>query len=154
MKKRMKEIDSPMAGEMSGHIFIADQYYGFDDALYVAIRIITHMHKNGQSITDYMDQLPVQHATPELRIDCDDEQKFGVMERLAKYVLTQEGAEATSLIDGVRVRKNDGWWLVRASNTEAALVARAEATDAAMLQQLIAEIENALDVAGLNWTLS
>ena len=153
MKKRMKDIDSPMAGEMSGHIFIADQYYGFDDALYVAMRVITHMHQSGQSITDYMDRLPVQHATPELRIDCDDDVKFSVMERLANHIVIEEGQEATSLIDGVRVRKQDGWWLVRASNTEAALVARAEAKHPKMLQQLVTEIETALAVAGLNWTM-
>lgn len=152
MKKRMKEIDAPLAGEMSGHIFIADQYYGFDDALYVGIRVISLMHKSGQSITDYMDQLPIQHATPELRIDCADELKFGVMERLANHILEKEGRETVSLIDGVRVRKNEGWWLVRASNTEAALVARAEAQDAAMLRHLTMEIEDALGVAGLHWT--
>ena len=154
MKKRMKEIGAPMAGEMSGHIFIADQYYGFDDALYVGIRVISQMHKSGVSITDYMDQLPVQHATPELHIQCDDEVKFGVMERLSAYVLTQRGADQTSLIDGVRVRDDEGWWLVRASNTEAALVARAEADNPAALKRLITEMEIALGQAEIKWQFS
>ena len=151
MKKRLAATGAPIAGEMSGHIFIADDFYGFDDALYVALRVISQIVRSGQSITAFMDSLPVQYATPELRIDCDDEVKFGVMARLGEHIGTLYESSNLELIDGVRVRNADGWWLVRASNTEAALVARAEAETTDGLTRLIAEIESSLNVAGLDW---
>ena len=151
MKKRMKEIQAPLAGEMSGHIFIADNYLGFDDAIYAAARVITQMVTGDQSIADFMDSLPEQHATPELRIDCPDEVKFGAMEKISAHVLASHDPADVNTIDGVRVRSGDGWWLIRASNTEAALVARAEAMDKAGLDQLLGDIEATLAAAGLDW---
>ena len=151
MKKRMAEINAPIAGEMSGHIFIADDFYGFDDALYVGTRVISQMVRTGQSITDFVDTLPVQHATPELHIDCADTEKFVLMERLLAYAKTQYEQENLTLIDGVRVRTMDGWWLVRASNTEATLVVRAEGSSIKALDRLVKNIETALGAAGLNW---
>ena len=151
MKKRMAEINAPIAGEMSGHIFIADDFYGYDDALYVATRVISQMVRTGQSITDFVDTLPDQHATPELHIACSDTEKFPLMERLSAYAKTQHDQKDLTLIDGVRVRTIDGWWLVRASNTEAALVVRAEGTSVDALDRLVKNIETALGIAGLNW---
>ena len=151
MKKRMKELEAPLAGEMSGHIFIADNYLGFDDAIYAAVRVITQMVKGGQSITEFMDSLPEQHATPELRIDCPDTVKFDSMERIRAHVLSGHDAADVNSIDGVRVRSGDGWWLIRASNTEAALVARAEAADRTALDRLLGDIETTLAAAGLDW---
>ena len=151
MKKRMKEIAAPLAGEMSGHIFIKDRYLGFDDAIYAGVRVISQMVESGQSITTFMDSLPVQHATPELRIDCADTQKFGTMDQIHNHVLSRHDEGNVNAIDGVRVRSADGWWLIRASNTEAALVARAESGSAAGLEQLIDEIESTLKAAGLEW---
>ena len=151
MKKRMAEINAPIAGEMSGHIFIADDFYGFDDALYVGTRVISQMVRTGQSITDFVDTLPVQHATPELHIDCADTEKFVLMERLLAYAKNQYEQENLTLIDGVRVRTMDGWWLVRASNTEATLVVRAEGSSIRALDRLVKNIETALGAAGLNW---
>ena len=151
MKKRMKELEAPLAGEMSGHIFIADNYLGFDDAIYAAARVITQMVKGGQSITEFMDSLPEQHATPELRIDCPDTVKFDTMEKIRAHVLSGHDATNVNSIDGVRVRSGDGWWLIRASNTEAALVARAEAADRAALDRLLGDIETTLAAAGLDW---
>ncbi|MEL0302486.1 MAG: phosphomannomutase/phosphoglucomutase, partial [Rhodobiaceae bacterium] len=151
MKRRMKEVNAPLAGEMSGHIFIKDGYLGFDDAIYAGVRVITQMVETGQSITAFMDSLPVQHATPELRIDCEDTQKFGTMDRIHNHVLTRHDASNVNAIDGVRVRAAGGWWLIRASNTEAALVARAEAGSAAGLEQLVDEIRATLKAAGLDW---
>ena len=136
---------------MSGHIFIKDGYLGFDDAIYAAIRVITQMVTSGQSITAFMDTLPTQHATPELRIECADTQKFDSMDRIHSHVLKHNDKGNVNTIDGVRVRSASGWWLVRASNTEAALVARAEAGSAAGLEQLIAELEATLKAAGLDW---
>ena len=152
MKKKMAETGSPLAGEMSGHIFIADDYFGFDDAIYVALRILTQMVRSGQSITAFMDSLPDQHATPELRIDCTDGRKFSMMEKLQSIVSQNYEADAINTIDGVRVTRSNGWWLVRASNTEAALVARAEADSPEALEQLISQIEAALAGAGLSWS--
>jgi len=152
MKTRMKSIKASLAGEMSGHIFIKDGFYGFDDALYVGIRVLCQMAKTGQSITDFIDSLPPQHATPELRIGCPDDRKFKVMKRIAKYVSMKTASTNITLIDGVRVRINDGWWLVRASNTEAALVARAEGKTPEILSTLVKDIEAALAIAGLKWT--
>ncbi len=152
MKTRMKAIDAPLAGEMSGHVFIKDGFYGFDDALYVGIRVLCQMAKTGQSITDFIDSLPPQFATPEIRIDCPEDAKFGIMERIAKYVSMKTATTNVTLIDGVRVRINDGWWLLRASNTEAALVARAEGKTPAILATLVKDIEAALATAGLEWT--
>ena len=152
MKKRMKEIASPLAGEMSGHIFIGDGYLGFDDAIYAAVRLITQMVETGQSITAFMDGLPPQHATPELRIDCPDTLKFDTMSRIHSHVLGTNDAEDVNVIDGVRVRVGGGWWLVRASNTEAALVARAEAASETELDMLLTQLETSLAAAGLDWT--
>jgi len=152
MKKRMKELGAPLAGEMSGHIFIGDGYLGFDDAIYAGARIVTQMIKGGQSITEFMDTLPPQHATPELRIDCPDTEKFGVMEKIRTTVFAAHDPDDVNVIDGVRVRTGKGWWLIRASNTEAALVARAEADDAAALDGLLGDIESTLAAAGLAWS--
>ncbi|MEC7094714.1 MAG: phosphomannomutase/phosphoglucomutase [Pseudomonadota bacterium] len=151
MKKRMKEISAPLAGEMSGHIFIGDGYLGFDDAIYAAIRIITQMVDTGQSITAFMDSLPPQHATPELRIECPDTLKFDTMSRIHSHVLGTNNADDVNVIDGVRVRAGGGWWLVRASNTEAALVARAEAASQSELDALLTQLESSLAAAGLDW---
>jgi phosphomannomutase len=152
MKTRMKAINAPLAGEMSGHVFIKDGFYGFDDALYVGIRVLCQMAKTGLSITEFIDSLPPQYATPELRIDCPDDAKFGVMEQIAQYVSMKTASTDVTLIDGVRVRIDNGWWLLRASNTEAALVARAEGKTPAILGRLIKDIESALSAAGLKWT--
>ena len=152
MKRKMAETGSPLAGEMSGHIFIADDYFGFDDAIYVALRILTQMVRTGQSITAFMDGLPKQHATPELRIDCADDRKFAVIEKMQAVISQSHPPEAFTTIDGVRVTGTTGWWLIRASNTEAMLVARAEAISPEALTQLISEIEAALANAGLSWS--
>ena len=152
MKTRMKAIKAQLAGEMSGHIFIKDGFYGFDDALYVGIRVLCQMAKTGQTVTDFIDSLPPHYATPELRIDCPDGAKFSVMKQIEKHVSMENAPTNVTLIDGVRVRLDDGWWLVRASNTEAALVARAEGKTKEILAKLVKDIEAALAKAGVKWT--
>ena len=151
MKKRMAATRAPLAGEMSGHVFIKDGFYGFDDALYVGIRVLSQMAKTGQSITDFVDKLPPQHATPELRVNCLDNQKFDAIGRLTKYVKTQTNYENINLIDGVRVRTSYGWWLVRASNTEAAIVVRAEGKTTAALEKLVKDVDAAMAAAKIEW---
>ena len=152
IKTRMKTIKAPLAGEMSGHVFIKDGFYGFDDALYVGIRVLCQMAKTGQSITEFIDSLPPHHATPELRIYCPDDEKFSIMEQVANYVSKKTASTNVTLIDGVRVRSDNGWWLLRASNTEAALVARAEGKTPEILAKLVKDIEAALATSGLKWT--
>ena len=125
IKSKMAEIRAPLAGEMSGHIFFADTFYGFDDALYCGLRLLNIVANSQESLADMRDGLPQPVNTPELRFDCADERKFGVVEEV-KARLKTAGAKFSD-IDGVRVSTKDGWWLLRASNTQPVLVARCEA---------------------------
>jgi phosphomannomutase len=124
IKAKLAETGAPLAGEMSGHIFFADGYYGFDDATYVAVRLLDILSRSRQSLAEMRDELPAVVNTPELRFDCPESRKFEVV-REVRERLRQAGADMND-IDGVRVRTPDGWWLLRASNTQAVLVARAE----------------------------
>src|SRR5271166_657100 len=126
IKARLAETGAPLAGEMSGHIFFADGYYGFDDAVYVAVRLLAILARTPQTLVEMREALPVVVNTPELRFACAESRKFGVVREVAER-LRQTGAEINE-IDGVRVRTADGWWLLRASNTQDVLVARAEST--------------------------
>lgn len=142
IKSKMMETGAKLAGEMSGHIFFADEYFGYDDALYAAIRLLRTIGRSRLSLAQLRDSLaPVAH-TPELRIACSDADKFAVVRRVID-TLQREGADI-DLTDGVRVRRGDGWWLLRASNTQAALVVRAEAPSAAQLSLLLAELRTYL----------
>ena len=127
VKDKMKELDSPLAGELSGHIFFADKYYGFDDALYCAIRLLNELSKTQGGLSSLTAHLPALHNTPELRIDVDEAEKFGLVPQVLKS-LKQQANDNIQLndIDGVRVSTPDGWWLLRPSNTQDVLVARAE----------------------------
>jgi phosphomannomutase len=147
MKAAMVEMEAPLAGEMSGHIFYADGFYGHDDALYVAIRLLGILAQGKLTLAEWRDQMTPMVNTPELRFDCPDEEKFGVIDRV-KAKLAAEGAEVIA-IDGVRVRRKDGWWLLRASNTQAVLVARAEGRDPAALDRLKQQIAVHLEAAGV-----
>jgi phosphomannomutase len=142
LKAKLAELGAPLAGEMSGHIFFADGYYGFDDAVYVAVRLLGILSRSRHTLSELRDQLPAVVNTPELRFACPETRKFEVV-REVRERLRQAGTEMTD-IDGVRVRTPDGWWLLRASNTQAVLVARAEsATEtglARLKQELVAEL--------------
>ncbi len=147
IKAKMAETGSPLAGEMSGHIFFADHWYGFDDALYAAVRTLGIVSRGGEKLSAIRDALPHVVNTPELRFDCDDRRKFAVIEEVAARL---RAADANvSETDGVRVLTADGWWLLRASNTQAVLVARAEAADAAGLERLKAALVHQLEASGL-----
>ena len=155
MKARLKEMQAPLAGEMSGHIFIADDYFGFDDALFVAVRLISSMvhrkQETGKTLTDFVDQLPAIFATPECHIACSDTLKFGVIEKLARQFSEQLPASQINLTDGVRITTDSGWCLIRASNTEAALVVRAEGQNTESLNNFITMIKDQLARAGVVW---
>ena len=143
IKAKMKETKAVLAGEMSGHIFFADKYYGYDDALYAAIRIIDIIIKSFDSLATLRKSLPQAFATPEIRIDCIEERKFSIIDDL-KVNLKESGLQFDD-IDGIRVTDGNGWWLMRASNTQAALVARCEANSNENLEKLKANLRNNLE---------
>ena len=151
MKAKMKETGCQLAGEMSGHIFIGDGYFGYDDALYVAVRTLRAMKQNNQTITEFMDSLPASHTTPECRVPCDDDVKFSVMAGLADYAKSEFQNCEVIVIDGIRVQDENGWWLIRASNTEACLVARAEGMSEAALAKKMTELESCLATQAIDW---
>jgi phosphomannomutase len=148
IKSKMAETGSPLAGEMSGHIFFADRWYGFDDALYAAVRTLGILARLGTPLSDVRKALPHVINTPEIRFDCDDRRKFAVIAEVADR-LSAEGAKV-SATDGVRVQTADGWWLLRASNTQAVLVARCEAATPAGLERLKAALVKQLVASGLS----
>jgi phosphomannomutase len=147
VKSKMKETGSPLAGEMSGHIFFADGYYGFDDALYGAIRLIAASARLGRSVTELRGAMPAMVNTPELRFQVDESRKFAAIDEVKERLSgTDAQVDAT---DGVRVTTPDGWWLLRASNTQDVLVARAESDDQAGLDRLVAQIDEQLAASGI-----
>jgi phosphomannomutase len=147
IKAHMKEIGSPLAGEMSGHIFFGHDWYGFDDGLYAAIRLIGAVAKMGGSLTALKSAMPHMVNTPELRFQASETRKFAVV---AEVLARLEKAGATiNKTDGARVIRPDGWWLLRASNTQDALVARVEAESEAALLRLRAELEAELEASGI-----
>jgi phosphomannomutase len=147
IKSKMAETGSPLAGEMSGHIFFADRWYGFDDALYAAVRTLGIVARMDGSLSAFRQALPHVINTPEVRFDCEDSRKFAVIAEVAARLATA-GAKVSET-DGVRVLTEDGWWLLRASNTQAVLVARAEATTEAGLARLKAALVEQLSASGL-----
>jgi phosphomannomutase len=134
VKAKMKETKAPLAGEMSGHIFFADKYYGFDDALYAAVRIINIVARSKEPLSLMRRSMPTTCSTPEIRIDCTEERKFLIVEEL-KESLKKSGIVFND-VDGIRVAEKTGWWLIRASNTQPVLVARAEAVSKKELEVL------------------
>ena len=147
VKSKMKETASPLAGEMSGHIFFKHRYYGFDDALYAAVRLIEASHLLGKSVTQLRGEMPAMVNTPEMRFQVDEARKFAVVDEVLAR-LEADGAQVDRT-DGARVNTADGWWLLRASNTQDVLVARAEAKDEAGLERLLAQIDEQLALSGL-----
>ena len=125
IKKKMREDGIPLAGEMSGHLFFADEYYGYDDAIYASCRLIQILSRTGRSISELLADLPRTYSTPEIRRDCPDEVKFKLVERMREYFSQRY---ETIDVDGVRVVFDDGWGLVRPSNTQPVIVMRFEAT--------------------------
>lgn len=147
IKTKMKETGAPLAGEMSGHIFFAHNYYGFDDAQYAAVRLIQAVHVIGKSLTQLKDEMPAMINTPEMRFQVDETRKFAVIDEVLDR-LEAEGADVNRT-DGARVNTSDGWWLLRASNTQDVLVARAEAKSQEGLDRLMAMIDAQLAASGL-----
>jgi phosphomannomutase/phosphoglucomutase len=141
IKAKMKQEHAELAGEMSGHMFFADRYFGYDDALYAACRLIEIVARSGQPLSAQLAGLPQTVSTPEIRIDCPDQAKFPVVERVAtRFKSTHNVID----VDGVRVLFDHGWGLLRASNTQPVLVMRFEAENAGLLDQYQHEMETVL----------
>jgi phosphomannomutase/phosphoglucomutase len=144
IKAKMKEEHAELAGEMSGHMFFADRYLGYDDAIYAACRLMEIVSKSGKPLSAQLAGLPKLVSTPEIRVDCPDETKFQVVEQVAAQL---KKTHQVIDVDGVRVLFEQGWGLLRASNTQPVLVMRFEASDAQSLTAYQREIETALEAA-------
>jgi len=147
IKSKMKETGAPLAGEMSGHIFFKHRWYGFDDALYAAVRLIEAVSQSGKSLTEIVDSMPKTTATPEMRFQVDESRKFAIVDEVRDR-LSADGSKVDAT-DGVRVSTADGWWLLRASNTQDVLVARAEAANQDGLDRLVEQIDGQLAKSGV-----
>lgn len=149
IKTKMQEEKAPLAGEMSAHIFFKHRYYGYDDALYAAVRLLSVVASAEKTLAEMRDALPAMMNTPELRFDCAEERKFQVIDEVRGRLKGVKNVEVSD-IDGVRVKTADGWWLLRASNTQAVLVARCESTSEAGLGRLKAALGAELRNSGIS----
>jgi len=141
IKGKMKEEGALLAGEMSGHIFFADRYFGYDDAIYASVRLLEILSQTGQKLSDLLSDVPQTFSTPEIRVDCSDDIKFQVVEKVKdRFAVDNEVID----IDGVRVQFNDGWGLVRASNTQPVLVLRFESKTEEGLTAIRSRVESVL----------
>ncbi len=147
IKSAMKQTGALLAGEMTGHVFCADAYYGYDDALYAALRLLAACARLGHSLTELRDRMPQMHVTPDMRFAVPGTDPFAAVATLSA-TLRAEGL-AFDATDGVRLRTADGWWLLRASNTEAMLTARAEGLTAGGLARLLADLDRRLAAMGV-----
>ncbi len=152
IKKKMHETGAVLGGEMSGHIFFADKYYGYDDAIYAAIRILSIFSSNSINLGEALSKFPKVFNTPEIRFYCDDKNKFRVISDIGARLLNSGYQIIT--IDGLRVTTPTGWWLLRASNTEPALVARCEAETLEGLNELIAFLSYELSLNNIKLPVS
>ena len=143
IKNKMKEVNAPLAGEMSGHIFFNDRYFGFDDAIYAAIRLIDVVNRQGKKLSTLRSALPSVINTPELRFPCEGKNKFSMIEQVKEILREYKDVEVCD-IDGVRVSSKYGWWLIRASNTQEIIVARCEATSTEYLENIKAQLKEVL----------
>ena len=139
IKQKMKETRAPLAGEMSGHMFFGGDWYGFDDALFAAARLLRYVADQGGPLSRLLADLPVTVATPELRVDCADDRKFEIVQRAAKHFAAKY---PVSTLDGVRITFTQGWGLLRASNTQPVLVLRFEAASESALASYRTEVES------------
>ncbi|NQV98863.1 MAG: phosphomannomutase/phosphoglucomutase [Rhodospirillales bacterium] len=151
IKTKMMEMDSPLAGEMSAHIFFRDRHYGYDDALYAAVRLLSILASGERSLADVYDALPHFENTPELRFDCAEARKYEIIEEVRNRLAKTAGLQINDL-DGLRVNSDHGWWLLRVSNTQAAISARCESTTPAGLLRLKRELAEQLRLSGITST--
>ena len=149
IKEKMKELKSPLSGEMSGHVCYGDDFYGYDDAMYVGLRLLRILSSQNKSLSDLISIYPKTFSTPETRFDVDESRKFIIIDEV-KERLQKEDKKIID-IDGVRVENEDGWFLMRASNTQNQLTCRAESISQEGLSKLIEIIENQLSLSGVSY---
>lgn len=143
IKAKMKEEKAALGGEMSGHFFFADRYFGYDDGIYAALRLLEILARTGKKVSDLFSDVPKTFATPEIRVDCTDEKKKAIVKRIKEHFRNKPGIVE---IDGIRIPYNDGWALVRSSNTQPVIVLRFEATSKKSLQKIRNEVEPLLGI--------
>ncbi|HDM75694.1 MAG TPA: phosphomannomutase, partial [Deltaproteobacteria bacterium] len=141
IKQKMKEVGAELAGEMSGHMFFADRYLGYDDAIYASCRLLEILAATGKTISQLLSDVPKTYTTPEIRVPCPDEVKFDLVKEVTDYFRRRNKVID---IDGVRIPYEDGWGLVRASNTQPALVLRFEALSEKRLSEIRSNVESVL----------
>lgn len=147
IKERMRETNAALAGEMSGHLFFAHRWLGFDDGIYAGARLLELLSWADQPLSKLAAELPTAVNTPEIRVDCPEDAKFRIVSRVIESLRTDPMVQGVNTIDGIRARFADGWGLVRASNTQAALVMRCEASDSAALAVIRGTLEEHLERA-------
>ncbi len=145
IKAKMKEVNADLAGEMSGHMFFKDRYFGFDDGIYASCRLLEILSNTGKTIPELLEGVPKTYTTPEIRVDCPDEIKFDVVEK-AKEIFKKKGLDIID-VDGARIVFPDGWGLVRASNTQPVLVLRYEADTPERLEEIRSIVEETIEEA-------
>ncbi|MBI3566824.1 MAG: phosphomannomutase/phosphoglucomutase [Gemmatimonadetes bacterium] len=148
IKEKMKELHAPLAGEMSGHMFFTEGFYGHDDALYGAARLLRIVADSGKSVADLLADIPHYVSTPEIRVDCPDDQKFAIVDAATAYFRARHQVID---VDGVRILYGDGWGLIRASNTQPILVVRFEALSEARLREIRGEVAGWLAAQGVSF---
>ena len=146
---KMKEIDSPLSGEMSGHVCYADDFFGYDDAMYVALRLLRILGNQSENLSDLIGEYPTTYSTPETRFDVEEIRKFAIIDEIKERLLNIDGEVID--IDGIRVQNSLGWFLIRASNTQNQLTCRAEALSKENLLSLIKVIEDQLSLSGVTY---
>jgi phosphomannomutase/phosphoglucomutase len=146
IKEKMKELHAPVAGEMSGHMFFTEGFYGHDDALYGAARVLRIVADSGQGVDELLADIPRYFSTPEIRVDCRDHLKFDVVDRATAHF---RSLYTVNDVDGVRIQYGDGWGLIRASNTQPILVVRFEARSAERLNAIRDEVTAWLATQGI-----
>jgi phosphomannomutase/phosphoglucomutase len=147
IKGKMKELGAPIAGEMSGHMFFSESFYGHDDALYAAARLMRIVSESGRKIEDLLADVPRFVSTPEIRVDCPDDRKFAIVDEAVRHFAQHHDVVD---VDGARVLFGDGWGLIRASNTQPVLVVRYEARSAGRLREIRTEMDSWLRARGVS----
>jgi phosphomannomutase/phosphoglucomutase len=150
IKQKMKEVNAPLAGEMSGHLFFADEYFGYDDAIYASLRLVRLLSRSDKKIGEMLADVPKYYSTPEIRVDCPDEKKFQIVDSIVAHFKKQYQVID---VDGARIVFGDGWGLVRASNTQPVLVLRFEARTPERLEEIEdVIISKVTEISGLEIT--
>ena len=149
IKTKLNKISAPLAGEMSGHIFFNDVWFGFDDAIYAALRCIKEIKLRNGGLSNFLNSIPKSFASPEIRIECNDNEKLEVVDKIKTFALNDYDHSKLLFIDGIRASLENGWWLIRSSNTQAALIARAEGVREEDLNNYLTTVKKYLNRAGI-----